>query len=102
MFFNVFYMFGGSGTLIVALLFHSSKTADKLQGLVHVDQSSINTVLYGVSISVGMYVSQQLWVGGLMHSYMYIIYSAIIQKGAILYPEITHVECLVDKTVYFH
>ena len=57
MFFNVFYMFGGSGSLIVALLFYTPKTADTLQGLVHLDQPSIKIVLYGVSLSVGMYVS---------------------------------------------
>ena len=57
MFFNVFYMFGGSGSLIVALLFYTPKTADTLQGLVHLDHPSIKIVLCGVSLSVGMYVS---------------------------------------------
>ena len=57
MFFNIFYMFGGSGTLIVALAFSSSKTAQILQGLVYLDESSAKIVLYGASISVGMYVS---------------------------------------------
>ena len=50
-------MFGGSGSLIVALAFSSSKTAQTLQGLVHLDESSAKIVLYGASISVGMYVS---------------------------------------------
>jgi hypothetical protein len=90
-------MFGGSGSLIVALLFSSPKTADTLQGLVHLDQSSIKTVLYGVSISVGMYVSQQIWLtSGKANAIL------LIQKGTTLYPEITHEKFLVDKTVYFH
>ena len=50
-------MFGGSGSLIVALAFATPKTAKNLQGLVHLDESSSKIVLYGASISIGMYVS---------------------------------------------
>ena len=50
-------MFGGSGSMIVALAFSSSKTADTLRKLVNLDESSSKIVLYGASISIGMYVS---------------------------------------------
>lgn len=50
-------MFGGSGTLIIALAFSLKNTAKQLQGLVHLDEESAKIVLYGGSLAVGMYVS---------------------------------------------
>ena len=62
MFFNIFYMFGGSGSLIITLAFSSPKTSQFLQGLVHLDRSASMLALYGVSISVGTYVSQLVYI----------------------------------------
>ena len=57
MFFNVFFMIGGSGTQLVAMAFSYGKNTDYLRDIVHFDQTSSRIVLYGTSLSVGMYVS---------------------------------------------
>lgn len=57
MFFNVLFMFGGSGTLLIAMAFSVGKSAETLRSTVHMDETSSRTVLYGTSISIGMYVS---------------------------------------------
>lgn len=57
MFFNVIFMFGGSGTQLVAMAFSFGKSAETLRSSVHLDQTLSRIVLYGTSLSVGMYVS---------------------------------------------
>ena len=58
MFFNVFFMFGGSGTLLVAMAFSVGEKADELRNSVlRFDETLLRIVLCGTSVSVGMYVS---------------------------------------------